>query len=72
MELEQADIAPDESTNLLDFCREQSQKAQQQFDDNPNQARQQQLATVHTQLQWLEKFATEYAHPEQVGLSTTA
>jgi hypothetical protein len=72
MDLEQAGIEPDQSINLVDFYRERVQKAQEKLDDNPGDVQQQQLQSQRQRLQWLETLAAGHAHPEDIGLSTTA
>jgi hypothetical protein len=72
MDLEQAGIDPHQSINLVDFYRERVQKAQDKFDANPGAVQQQQLQAQQQRLQWMEKLAAGHAHPEDIGLSTTA
>jgi hypothetical protein len=72
MDLEQAGIDPDQSINLVDFYRERVQKAQEKLDDNPGNVQQQQLQSQRQRLQWMETLAAGHAHPEDIGLSTTA
>jgi pyruvate/2-oxoglutarate dehydrogenase complex dihydrolipoamide acyltransferase (E2) component len=72
MDLEQAGIDPNQSINLVDFYRERVEKAQEKLDDNPGSVQQQQLQSQRQRLQWVETLAAGHAHPEDIGLSTTA
>jgi hypothetical protein len=72
LDLEQAHVDPDESINLVDFYQQKVQKAQRQFDSDPSAANQQQLAPLQQRLNWMQKLAAGHAHPEDIGLNTTA
>jgi hypothetical protein len=72
VDLDQAGVAPNESINLVDFYRQQVQKAQQGLDSHPGSVQQQQLQSLRQRLQWAEKLAAGHDHPEDIGLSTTA
>jgi hypothetical protein len=72
VDLDQAGVAPDQSINLVDFYRQRVQEAQDKFDGDPGAVQQQQLQSSQQRLQWAEKFAAGHAHPEDIGLCTTA
>lgn len=71
LDLEQADIRPDESIDLLDFYARRIEKAQRRFDDGDGPARTQ-LAPLLRRLEWIEKLAVLHDTAGELGLNALA
>jgi len=69
LDLEQADVAPDEPIDLLEFYVRQIEKAQQRLDDRDG-AVGVQLAPLLRRLEWIEKLAVLHDTADHLGLDT--
>jgi len=67
LDLEQADVAPDESIDLLDFYARRIEKAQHRFGDG-NGATRTQLAPLLRRLEWIEKLAVLHDTAGELGM----
>ena len=73
VDLENADVGPDESVNLLDFYQEKIAKAQEAAAQSPNPgAARANLELLVGRLNWLQKFAAVRQGGTQSGVNAEA
>ena len=69
VDLETAGVDSDQSTNILDFYRQQVAKAQRDAGNTSGAVASQNMAPMLQRLSWLEKFAAGHAQPDTIGLN---